>query len=264
MSTNQINPILQVIEKLLGPNGCPWDKKQTPATLCDYIIEEAYELVEAIRQGDETDVSEEIGDVLFLLFFVATLYEGKGLFSLQDAIDSTAAKMIRRHPHVFGDLELENQEELLANWERIKQEEKKSQGEKKGVFSSLPASLPPLLKAYRINSKSARIGFTWENTEQVEQQIHEEWRELKEALSQDEPEKIEEEIGDLLFTFVEYARRQGIKSNTALDRTNRKFLHRFHTMEQLAQSRGLKLTELPLEEKNQLWDEAKREEEKQE
>jgi MazG family protein len=165
------------------------------------VIEEAYELLEGIRKQDPSEVSEELGDVLFLLLFIATLYEREGRFTFRDVVGRNAAKMIRRHPHVFGTARVRNQEELLANWERIKQGEKTDkEGKRQSLFSSLPANLPPLLKAYRINSKAARVGFTWEETSGVEEQLAREWQELQSALASGTQEEREEELGDYLFT----------------------------------------------------------------
>lgn len=252
-----IAKIQEVIEALLGPGGCPWDKKQTPKSLCDYIIEEAFELVSAIRAEDPAETCEELGDVLFLLLFQATLAERAGQFSLADVVEQNAAKMIRRHPHVFGDTVVANQEELLRNWERIKRGEKAGNGKKNGAFDSLPEGLPPLLKAYRIHAKAARLGFTWENEEDVRTQYEAELKEFEDACAGGDATRMEEEFGDALFTLIELGRRKGIKANAALDMANLKFLARYERMEELARARGLDLLDMGLEDKNRLWDEAK-------
>ncbi|MBI5518786.1 MAG: nucleoside triphosphate pyrophosphohydrolase [Desulfovibrio sp.] len=256
--------IQEVIDRLLGPGGCPWDQKQTPKSLCDYIVEEAFELVSAIRADDADETCEELGDVLFLLLFQATLASRAGQFSLQDVVARNAAKMIRRHPHVFGDTVVADQEELLRNWERIKRGEKKDNGKEggpAGTFDSLPEGLPPLLKAYRIHSKAARNGFTWESDADARAQYEAELREFEAACEGPEgdrkAERMEEEYGDLLFTLVELGRRKGIKANAALDRANIKFLARYARMEEMARERGLELMDMGLDDKNRLWDEAK-------
>ncbi len=251
-----------VIHSLLGPGGCPWDQKQTPESLCDYVIEESFELVEAIRSGDTQEACEELGDCLFLLLFIAELYARRESFTLDQALDGNADKMIRRHPHVFGDMEFENQEQLLKNWERIKRSEKDNgdNEEKKRVFESLPKGLPPMLRAYRVHSKAARIGFTWESDEALEQQLLDEWREWQEALDSGDPQDSEQEFGDYLFTLIELGRRKGIKANAALHGAVAKFLTRFERMEDLAKEQNLDLTKLPLDEQNKLWDQAKAEE----
>lgn len=265
MSTDTLSlaKIQEVIDALLGPGGCPWDQKQTPKSLCDYIVEEAFELVSAIRAGDQAETCEELGDVLFLLLFETTLAARAGHFSLADVVEQNAAKMIRRHPHVFGDTVVRNQEELLRNWERIKRGEKAGKtakdGARPGAFDSLPEGLPPLLKAYRIHAKSARLGFTWGKDEDVRAQYEAELDEFEAACASGDAERMEEEFGDVLFTMVELGRRKGIKANAALDAANLKFLARYARMEELAAMRGLDLLEMGLEDKNRLWDEAKAE-----
>lgn len=253
--------IQEVIDRLLGPGGCPWDQKQTPKSLCDYIVEEAFELVSAIRADDAAETCEELGDVLFLLLFQATLASRAGQFSLEDVVAQNAAKMIRRHPHVFGDTVVADQEELLRNWERIKRGEKQGGEKPAGTFDSLPEGLPPLLKAYRIHSKAARNGFTWESDADARAQYESELKEFEAACESPDgdqkAEQMEEEFGDLLFTLVELGRRKGVKANAALDRANIKFLARYARMEELARQRGLELMDMGLGDKNRLWDEAK-------
>ncbi|MBU1041423.1 MAG: nucleoside triphosphate pyrophosphohydrolase [Proteobacteria bacterium] len=250
----------EVIDTLLGPDGCPWDRKQTPLSLCDYIIEEAFELVSAIRAGDHAETAEELGDVLFLLLFETTLAARAGQFDLGEVVAANAAKMIRRHPHVFGDTVVADQEELLRNWERIKRTEKADaaeDGAQPGAYDSLPKGLPPLLKAYRIHSKAARLGFTWATDQDARAQYDAEWREYETACAHGDQEQMEEEFGDALFTLIELGRRQGIKANAALDRANLKFLARFERMEALARERGLDLPDMPMPDKDRLWAEAK-------
>ncbi|ACS79104.1 nucleoside triphosphate pyrophosphohydrolase [Maridesulfovibrio salexigens] len=255
MSAKSIEKLKNVISSLTAPDGCPWDKEQTPQTLCDSLIEEAFELVEAIRADDKQEVMEELGDVMFLLLFIAQRYEEDNAFTFADAVDSGAAKMIRRHPHVFADCKVEDQEELLRNWEKIKRSEKK--GDKK-IFDSLPKGLPPMLKAYRINSKAARSGFTYESDEQCLGQLDSEWKEWNNALDSGNKEAIAEEFGDYLFTLIELGRRKGIKANTALDITNNKFLERFAKMEDLAKEQGKDISEMSLIEQNELWEQVKK------
>jgi ATP diphosphatase len=254
MSTKSIEKLKDVISSLTAPDGCPWDKEQTPLTLCDSVIEEAFELVEAIRADDRQEALEELGDVMFLLLFIAQRYEEDGSFTFADAVDSSAAKMIRRHPHVFADTKVEDQEELLRNWEKIKRSEKK--GDKK-IFDSLPKGLPPMLKAYRINSKAARSGFTYESDEQCLEQLQSEWKEWNTALESGNKDAINEEFGDYLFTLIELGRRKGIKANSALDITNNKFLERFAKMEDLAKEQGKDISDMNLIEQNALWEQVK-------
>jgi len=247
--------IIDVITTLLGPNGCPWDKQQTPQTLCDYLIEECFELVEAIQANEIEDVKEELGDVFFLLLLIIHLYQDK--INLDEVLIQTAAKMIGRHPHVFGDKKTEDINEILANWEKIKKQELQKKSKPRSIFDSIPKNLPPLLKAYRINSKAARSNFTWPDNASQEQKLEEEWKEWLEAKAQNDPKQMEEEFGDYLFCLTEYARRHGIKPNTALHQANQKFLARFKIMEELAQNKNLDLDNLNLNQLNQLWEEAK-------
>ena len=258
-SVDALAELQGVLDTLLGPEGCPWDKEQTPASLCDYVIEEANELVDAVRGGAAGDVCGEMGDVLFLLLFLARLYADKGEFTLEDALRANAAKMIRRHPHVFAQTVFADREEQLRAWERIKKTEKAGDGAAPGIFADLPKGLPPLVKAYRIHSKSARAGFTWDEDTDVEQQAEAEWLELLDAVQGGDKAAIEHELGDLIFTLVEYGRRKGIKASAAVDGAARRFLCRFAYMEEKAAATGRDVTGLSMEEKNALWDAAKAE-----
>ncbi|MBG0790311.1 MAG: nucleoside triphosphate pyrophosphohydrolase [Desulfovibrionaceae bacterium] len=248
--------LLGVIDALLAPDGCPWDKEQTPVSMCDYLIEEAFELVEGIRSDNDREAMEELGDVLFIVLFIATLYQRAGTHTLAESARYSTAKMISRHPHVFGDSQTKDVNAILDTWEAIKRKENKKVGRKR-VFDSLPKGLPPLLKAYRINSKAARNTFTWDSDEALEAQLADEWREWREALDSGDAAASEQEFGDYLFTLVELGRRKGIKANSALDFANQKFLNRFGKMEELAESRGLALPDLDLDAMNALWDEVK-------
>lgn len=267
MSTHTaLDALSAVIDSLLGPDGCPWDKEQTPESLADYFIEESCELVAAVRAGKVDDVRDEMGDLLFLLLFTARLYADNGGFTLKDALESSAAKMIRRHPHVFADVSFANKDEQLREWERIKRNEKNGgsvesgDGKSIGVFTSLPACLPALIKAYRVHSKAARTGFTWPEDEEVERQVEAEWLELLDAFQQegkDGRQAQQQELGDLLFSLVELGRRKGIKANEALDLAVLRFLERFAGMERLAKERGQDFVALSLDEKDELWNEIK-------
>lgn len=260
--SDSLSELNGVIAALIAPDGCPWDKEQTPASLCDYVLEEAHELVEAIRHGSATDACEELGDVLFLLAFIGILYGKNETFTLDDAIKTASAKMIRRHPHVFEGTTFASREEQLKAWERIKQTEKQDGGDDapKGMFSSLPKGLPPLLKAYRIHSKAARADFTWDSDQDVELQVEAEWLELVDAMQNGTKEAQEHELGDILFTLVELGRRKGIKASAALDATCHRFLTRFTRMEELSRSQGKDFSSVSMEEKNALWETAKSEE----
>ena len=248
--------LIDVIDRLVGPDGCPWDKEQTPESLADYCIEESCELAAAIRSGKLRDVREELGDLLFLLLFLSRLYADRGDFTLKDTLETNAEKMIRRHPHVFGNVHFDSKEEQLREWERIKRREKTDRDDPVGVFAGLPAGLPALIKAYRIHSRAARVGFTWPEDEEVERQVEAEWLEFLEAGQQGRIAQ-NRELGDLIFTLVELGRRKGIKANEALDNALRRFLARFEGMEKLAHERGLDFAALPLDGKDELWNEVK-------
>lgn len=258
MSTDALTRLNDVIERLISPEGCSWDREQTPQSLADYVIEESHELVDAIRFGKTQDVCEELGDVAFLLLFLAKLHEKKGEFNLDTALTQSAEKMIRRHPHVFGETTFESRDEQLRAWESIKRSEKQeADAPPVGVFDSLPKSLPPLIKAYRIHSKAARVNFTWPEDQEVEQQVEAEWLEWLDVSAGTDKEAQTHELGDMIFTLVELGRRKGIKASEALDYANARFLDRFRGMEMLAKERGLDFAALSLDDKDDLWNEVK-------
>lgn len=256
-----LEELLLVIDKLIGPDGCPWDRAQSPESLAEYIIEECHELVGAIRSGGIADACEELGDVAFLLLFVGRLYEKREKFSFDDALNAAREKMIRRHPHVFGDRVFKDMNEQLKVWEQIKRAEHVAEESRpQGIFASLPDTLPPLVKAYRVHSKAARNGFTWEDDEAAARQVEAEWLEWLDADARGDVEAGRHEFGDLLFSMVELGRRKGIKANEALDFAVRRFLRRFSRMEALAAEQGKDFPALSLEEKDALWVAAKAEE----
>ncbi len=256
MKTYNPFPVMEVIERLLGPEGCPWDKKQTPISLCDYLIEETFELVEAIRGGDIEKIEEEMGDVFFLLFFISFLLERDRDMDLNRLWEKNASKMKARHPHVFGMARIESEEELLSRWEEIKKKEKNHR-DLENPMDSIPVSLPPLLRAYRIHSKAAGMGFTWPSDKEQEMALCIEWEEWREVREGTDMSKREEEFGDILFSLVEHGRRYGIKANSALHGAIEKFLSRFSQMLALARKRSLVWEELSQEEKDLLWEEVK-------
>ncbi len=254
---NALESLREVVRRLTAEDGCPWDRQQTPDSLTEYIIEESHELVSAIRSGKPEDVCEELGDVAFLLFFIAHLYEKKGAFTLREVFEKNAAKMIHRHPHVFAGEHFANLDEQLKAWERLKQEEHKAEGKPTGVFDSLPRSLDPLARSYRIHSKAARTGFTWETKEDVEQQVEEEWLEFLDAQAREDEQAMRHELGDLVFSIVELGRRNNMKANAELDAANERFLSRFRYMEEACRRDGRDLSSLKLAEMDELWAQAK-------
>lgn len=252
-----LEELRNVIARLTAPDGCKWDRVQTPETLTEYVIEESHELVSAIRSGKDDEVCEELGDVVFLLLFITHLYEKKGSFTLRDVLTKNAAKMVHRHPHVFAGETFASLDEQLKAWERLKQEEHKNEGRSTGVFDSLPRALDPLARAYRIHSKAARHNFTWESTEDVEQQVETEWLEYLDAVRRENTRDVQHELGDLLFSVVELGRRHGLKANAELDAANERFLSRFRHIEEGARKAGKDLSDMTLAEMDALWNEAK-------
>lgn len=251
--------IQSVIDTLLDPaGGCPWDKAQTPLSLCEYLIEECHELVDAIRAGKPGHACDEMGDLLFLLIFVADRFAREGSFTLADALEASVAKMTRRHPHVFGNTSFANQAEFTKAWADIKKAEKAAAGEtESGALASVPTGLPPLTKAYRLHAKAAQAGFTWDDDEEVERQVEAEWLELLDARASGDPAAQEHELGDMIFSLVELGRRMEIKAAHATDGAANRFRTRFQAMESLARERGLDFSTLSLDEKDALWNEVK-------
>ncbi|MFN8318245.1 MAG: nucleoside triphosphate pyrophosphohydrolase [Saprospiraceae bacterium] len=228
---------------------CPWDKKQTFDSLRNLTIEETYELADAITQGNLQGIEEEVGDLLLHIVFYAKMGEETGQFNITSAIDKLNAKLIHRHPHIYGDVQVANEEEVKQNWEKLKLKEGK-----KSVLSGVPSGLPAMIKAYRIQEKSGKIGFEWEHKAQVWDKVLEEIEELKEAENQNDPKAIFEEFGDVLFAMVNYARYLNVDPESALEAINQKFIRRFSYIEQKA---GDQLENMSLDAMDQLWNEAK-------
>jgi len=241
--------ILMIMDELREK--CPWDKKQTFESLRNLTIEETYELAEAILNKDLEEMKEEIGDIMLHLVFYSKIAEEKDAFNIADALNHCCEKLIRRHPHIYGDVTVENEEAVKKNWEQLKKKEGK-----KSVLSGVPVSLPAMVKAYRMQDKTAQVGFEWENKDQVWEKVVEEVNELEEALkTENNQSKREEEFGDVLFSLINYARFTGIDPETALERVNKKFKRRFEYIEEKA---TVDLHEMSLEEMDVLWDEAKK------
>ena len=255
MAKRSFDDLVQLMTRLRGPDGCPWDRKQTLPDLKPYVIEEAYEVVDAIDRDDRASLLEEIGDFLLEAVFIAEVTREEGTFDIYDSITAIHDKLVRRHPHVFGDVEAKDAEQVLVNWEKLKSEERKA--ENKSVLSGVPRSLPALLKASRLTEKAARVGFDWRRTEDVFDKLDEEMGELREAVAAGDANSIHDEIGDLLFTIANIARKVGVNAEEALQSTNRKFMSRFESMESRVHERGQNLDQLELEEMDRLWDEAK-------
>jgi XTP/dITP diphosphohydrolase len=229
---------------------CPWDRKQTLQSLRNLTIEETYELADAILEEDLPEIKEEIGDLMLHMVFYSKIAEEKEAFDIADALNAVCDKLIQRHPHIYGDVTVENEEDVKKNWEQLKLQEGK-----KSVLSGVPKSLPAMVKAYRMQEKTAQVGFEWENSEQVWEKVEEEITELREVIEKEEDMKRrEEEFGDVLFSMINYARFIDVDPETALERINQKFKRRFEYIEANAPKA---LTEMTLEEMDALWNKAK-------
>ena len=231
---------------------CPWDKKQTIESLRQLTIEETYELVDAITENDWKNLKEELGDLMLHLVFYAKIAHEKNEFNLAEVIDGVCEKLITRHPHIYGDVKVENEEDVKQNWEKIKLKEGK-----KSVLSGVPKSLPALVKAIRIQEKSKQVGFEWENANQVWDKVIEEINELKMAVETNNFSDIEDEMGDVFFSLVNYARFLKVDAENALERTNKKFMHRFSKMEAYAAKEQKHLHDMDLDSLEKLWNMAK-------
>ncbi len=245
-----VETLWNIIKTLTGEHGCPWDKKQTPQSLKKYLIEEAHEAYEAIEKEDINEIKEELGDLLFLTLFIIYLYEQGGKFSLEDVFYFTAQKMIRRHPHVFGEESVKTAEEVLKKWQKIKKEE----GKDSSILGSIPKSMPALQRAYRIGERAGRVGFDWEKAEDVLTKLFEEIEEVKKAMTSQEKEKLKEEIGDLLFTVANFSRKLGINPEEALKLALNKFEKRFKLLEKEVEKRGLSWESLTIKELDEIWE----------
>jgi MazG family protein len=243
--------LVQIMDELR--EHCPWDRKQTIQTLRTLSIEELYELTDAIIAEDWPGIKEEIGDLFLHLLFYARIAREQNQFSLEEVLDGISEKLIARHPHIYGDVKLETEEEVKQNWEKLKLREGK-----KSVLSGVPASLPAVVKAIRLQEKSRQVGFEWSNAREVWAKVQEEEKELKEAVLSGDKTHIEEEFGDLMFSLINYARFLSIDAETALERTNRKFIHRFTKMEEAVVKSGKQMEELSLAELDAVWDTVKK------
>lgn len=233
---------------------CPWDKKQTLQSLRNLTIEETYELADAIIDDDLQGIKEELGDLMLHLVFYAKIGSEKKAFNIAGVLNGVCDKLVSRHPHIYGNVEVANEDEVKLNWEKLKLKEGK-----KSVLGGVPKSLPAMVKAYRIQQKAKQVGFEWETTEQVWEKVKEETAELKEAIATEGQDRIDAEFGDLLFSLINYARFIKVDPETALERTNKKFIKRFQAMETQALNNSKPLTEMTLEEMDGIWNEVKKE-----
>ena len=249
---------LVAFERLLGimedlREKCPWDKKQTFETLRPLTIEETYELADAILDKDHQEIKGELGDLFLHLVFYSKLGEEAGAFNVTDVLNTICDKLIYRHPHIYSDVVADSEEEVKANWEKLK-----LKAGKKSVLEGVPRSLPALVKAARIQEKVRGVGFDWDNSDQVWEKVQEEIQELKEVVAEKNQEEIENEFGDVLFSLINYARFIGVNPENALERTNKKFIKRFQWMEEEIKATGGDMTSMDLEELDTYWNQAKK------
>jgi tetrapyrrole methylase family protein/MazG family protein len=258
----EIEKLVDLVERLRGENGCPWDKEQTRETLKPMLIEEAYEVLDALDADDPVELKEELGDLLFQIIFHSQIASEKGEFDLADVIDRSHEKMVRRHPHIFGDADLRTAGEVLKNWEDIKAAEKgvpsaSRPDSERSLLDGIPKKLPALHKAHQMTAKASRVGFDWPHLKDILSKMAEEAAELTEAHACKDSVQITDEVGDLLFVAANIARFLGIDPETALERSNRKFERRFRYMESAIKSQGRELKDASLDEMDALWEEAK-------
>jgi len=274
--TATFNDLVSLMSTLRSPEGCPWDREQTYASLAPMLLEEAYEAfeaVEAAREGRPQELRDELGDLLFQIVFYAQVARERGEFTIEDVTDAIHTKMVRRHPHVFGDVKVRDNEELLRNWEAMKAEEKRAAGKDKtdenaSLLNGVSPKTPALMEAHALATKAARVGFDWQNIEDIFDKLHEEIGELRAAIreheeagpqAEAEQQRVREELGDLLFAVTNIARHLKVEPEAALKLTNRKFRRRFLHIEQGLKARGRTPDAATLEEMEELWQEAKSE-----
>lgn len=253
---HEFSTFRSIIRELRGPNGCPWDKKQTHQSLKQYMIEECYELLEAIDEEDTDHMIEELGDVLLQVLLHAQIGEDEGYFTIDDVIKGISEKMVRRHPHVFKDVKVQDENDVLANWEDIKKAEKNTS--ESSLLDSVPKTLPALSKAAKLQKKAAKVGFDWEDVSDIWEKVSEEMKEFSSEVSEAPHEhNLKAEFGDILFALVNVARFYKIEPEEALTMTNDKFRRRFSYIEETAKEEGVELADMSLEDMDKLWNEAK-------
>ncbi|HEY3131250.1 MAG TPA: nucleoside triphosphate pyrophosphohydrolase [Acidobacteriota bacterium] len=255
----EFTQLLELMDILRGENGCPWDKEQTRETLKPMLVEEAFEVIEAM--DDPAALCEELGDLLFQVVFHTRIAKEEGEFDMRDVVRGVYEKMVRRHPHIFGDQKFSDSDQVLKSWEEIKHQEKRQSGkpEKTSVLEGVPKSLPALYRALQLTAKAARVGFDWPDTASIAEKMQEELDELHRAEKENDMLRIADEIGDIFFVAVNLARRCGVDPETALSRSNKKFEERFRSMERSFAREGVLLQDADLDEMEERWQAAKRE-----
>jgi len=252
----EFEELINIIKTLREPGGCAWDREQTIETLKPYLIEETYEVIEAVQNRNYEEICEELGDLLTQIVFMARIAEEQNAFTLVDVCAGICNKLIRRHPHVFGEVKTDDTREILKNWEKIKSEEKAKK--RASVLDDIPKALPSLIRAIKVQKRLSRIGFDWKDHEGALEKLYEELNELEESISLKDYSKIEQEIGDLIFSVVNVARLMGIDGESALQKTVNKVDKRFRYVEERIKESGEKIEETSLEKMDEYWNEAKK------
>src|SRR5262245_43120249 len=249
--------LVDIMARLRAPGGCPWDREQTPESLRPYLLEEAYEVLDAIERGEPGAIRDELGDLLLQVVFHAQLAAEAGRFTVADVARAIADKLVRRHPHVFGDVQVQDADEVVRNWTRIKAEERRAAGKADDTFQSIPLALPALARAQRLGERAGHVGLDWPDADGVLAKVHEEVRELEAAVATRDRRAIEHELGDLLQTVASLARHLGVPAELALQKANTRFVGRVRHLEAAVRSRGQTIDELPSDELDRLWEAAK-------
>ncbi len=253
---DEFDRLIAIMDRLRGPGGCPWDAEQDHKSILRHLIEEAYELADAVDSGDPESMMEELGDVLLQVVFHSAIAKDQNQFTITDVICGLCEKLIHRHPHVFGDVRVRDSQDVIRNWEKLKKKENRKSA-RDSILSGISKSLPALIYALKIQTAVSRVGFDWEIPQEVMLKINEELSELALAMESGDMENIEGEIGDLLFSVVNLARLLHVDPEAALRRTNQKFIRRFYEIEKTAKQKNLRLADMPLDEKDAIWNAAK-------
>ena len=253
---NSLSKLIKITETLMGDDGCPWDKVQTRESLKPYLVEETYEVLEALDTNDPEKIKDELGDLLYQILFHSKISSLKGEFDFRDVIDNLSEKMVRRHPHVFKGGKLNTPDQVIGQWEEIKKKEN-NKANQKSILDSIPINLPSLIRAQKLQKKAAKEGFDWEQINDVFDKLDEEIKEFKEAVLKKNPADIQSEIGDIIFVITNIAKFYKVDAEEALRSTNNKFVKRFQYIEQKIEGKGKTLKDCPLEEMERYWQEAK-------
>lgn len=246
--------LVNIVKKLRAPDGCPWDRQQTLYSLKEYLIEEVFELVNAIDKKDIDNIKEELGDLLLHVILHSVIAEEENLFTLNDVIKSISEKLVRRHPHVFGDTKVESTDEVIVNWEKIKKEEKKN----RSFLDEVPNGLPSIQKALKLQDRARKVGFDWDSADDCLQKVNEEFKEFMDAVSSNNKDEISHELGDLFFALINFSRFVKINPDESLRKTNERFLKRFNYIEKKLHENNLTFDDVTIDDLDKYWDEAKK------